>query len=596
MGVILAFGLKKSLRRNQYVSPYILIGAAVILLVVVFVSAVQDYYRQKAHMVWILTEKGAALIKAIEAGARTGMRGMRWGSQQIQILLEETARLPDVLYIAVISSDGEVLAHSDTPRIGSIVFPPGIEKWPPLSDRDNWQLTKMPSDSDAFEVYRQFQPLMGGGSHRFGHRGMRRQHGRMMGWQADSPLMDENKQHFILVGLNTVPFKDAQRAGLRQTAMLSGILLLMGFGGFLSMYWAQSYRAARKSLQDTTAFAEEVVSHLPIGLLATDNNDKIAFYNASAANITGIPRDQALGRFLIDVMPEAFGTFNDVVKQGRRIAEQELECAFSRKEMVPLSVSASKIVNAEGDDVGSVFIMRDLAEIRQLQAEVRKQEKMAAIGGLAAGVAHEIRNPLSSIKGMATYFRSKFPEGSDDQQAAAVMVQEVDRLNRSISELIEFARPTRLDRKETDIHALLKHSLQLIQQDAGSQNVEVKFTPADPHVVAFVDADRLLQCLLNIYLNALQAMPDGGNLSIRCQPAEEASFGISITDTGQGISAEHRSQIFDPYFTTKASGTGLGLAIVQRIIEAHHGDIEVRSDTGKGTQITLHLPIVINAD
>jgi two-component system sensor histidine kinase HydH len=569
-----------------------MIGAAVILLVVVFVSAVQDYHRQKAYMTRILTEKGAALIKAIEAGARTGMMGMRWGSQQIQILLEETARLPDVLYVAVVSTDGKVIAHSDPARIGTFISLPDGDQSPQLLGGENWQVTTMPPDRKSFEVYRQFKPLGGGRDHHPGQKGMRRRHGRMMGWQADSPLSDEEQRHIILVGLDITPFKEAQKEDLRQTAMLSGILLLLGLGGFLSMFWAQGYRAARKSLQDTTAFADEVVSHLPVGLVATDKNGKIAFYNASAAQITGIPRDQALGQMLIDVMPDDFRDLSVVIGQGQRVAEQELECGFRNQETVPLSVSATRIVNAEGGAVGSVFIMRDLGEIRQLQAAVRRQEKMAAIGGLAAGVAHEIRNPLSSIKGMASYFRSKFPEGSDDRQAAAVMVQEVDRLNRAISELIEFARPTRLNLKQTDIQALLKHSLQLIQPDADSHKVEVKFVSATENVVADVDSDRLLQCLLNIYLNGVQAMPGGGTLSIKCQAVNEGFFRINILDTGQGIAAAHTRQIFDPYFTTKTTGTGLGLAIVHRIIEAHHGRIEVQSGPDKGTEISLIIPTI----
>jgi two-component system sensor histidine kinase HydH len=581
----------KPLSRSPYLSPWLIIGAAVILLVVVLIAAVQDYHRQKAHMIQVLTEKGVALIKAVEAGARTGMRGMRWGSEQIQVLLEETARLPDVLYLAVIGEDGQVLAHSDPSRIGTFLPLPLDDSSFELPKEDNWQMTAMAPEEGALEVYRSFKPLKVGPSHRSDHRGMGRRHGRMMGWRANSPLWDEKKKRLIIAGLNLAPFKAAQRQEVQHTVVMSGLLLLLGFGGFISLFWAQNYRAARKSLQDTAAFANEVVSHLPIGLVATGKDDKIAFFNASAAKITGISRDQALGNLLFDVLPEDFKKISTDIGQGQRIFEQELEGRFEKQETVPLSLSATQIMNAEKEVVGRIFIMRDLREVRRLQAEVQRQEKLAAIGGLAAGVAHEIRNPLSSIKGMATYFRSTFPQGSDDRQAATVMVQEVDRLNRVISELIEFARPTRLNIKSTDIQSLLNHSLQLIQQDAEGHNVEVTIATHTEKVLADVDPDQLLQCLLNIYLNGFQAMPDGGTLSIAYRSLNNRCFSISIADTGQGIAPQHANKIFDPYFTTKASGTGLGLAIVNRIVEAHRGSIEVRSDVDKGTQITLIIPI-----
>ena len=159
--------------------------------------------------------------------------------------------------------------------------------------------------------------------------------------------------------------------------------------------------------------------------------------------------------------------------------------------------------------------MRDLGEIRRLQGQVRRQEKLAALGGLAAGVAHEIRNPLSSIKGLATYFAGQFDAGSEAREAAGVMVQEVDRLNRVITELLDFARPTDLKRQPTDLSALLVRSLQLVQQDAANQGVDVSLS-VDPDLYPVaVDPDRLAQCLLNLYLNAIQAMEGGGTLTVR---------------------------------------------------------------------------------
>jgi two-component system sensor histidine kinase HydH len=234
--------------------------------------------------------------------------------------------------------------------------------------------------------------------------------------------------------------------------------------------------------------------------------------------------------------------------------------------------------------------LRDLGEVRRLQAEIRRQEKLAALGGLAAGVAHEIRNPLSAIKGLASFFAGQFENGSEAQEAAGVMAQEVDRLNRAITQLLEFARPTDLKRRTTDLAPLLDRSLKLIQPDAAAKNIRIELTVRDGVCAAVIDPDRVTQCLLNLYLNAIEAMDDGGVLAVKCFPDGSGDFKITVSDTGRGIPPGNLGQIFDPYFTTKKTGTGLGLPIVYKIIEAHQGHITVESTSGRGSVFAIRLP------
>ena len=198
--------LKTLFRSNPYLPPWIISGTALILLVVVLAAAVQDFRRQKAHMKRILTEKGAALIKALEAGARTGMMGMRWGNPQIQILLEQTARLPDVRYLVIFSLDGKVVAHSDPAKVGSTMSSLPVELSSGHLDPENGQLTSMPPSEAVFEVYRPFKPLMGRGGHRFRQKGMGRRHGHRMGGQPQQPPGAANAPFLILVGLDMSAF------------------------------------------------------------------------------------------------------------------------------------------------------------------------------------------------------------------------------------------------------------------------------------------------------------------------------------------------------------------------------------------------------
>jgi two-component system sensor histidine kinase HydH len=298
----------------------------------------------------------------------------------------------------------------------------------------------------------------------------------------------------------------------------------------------------------------------------------------------------AQGQHPDNLFPPQLCGLEQALDRGETISEKEMECAFAGRRSVPLSISATAIINEVGEFVGRVLILRDLREVRRLQKEIRRQEKLAALGGLAAGVAHEIRNPLSSIKGLATFFGAQFADGSEGKDAAGVMIEEVNRLNRAISELLDFARPADLKRQRTDIAPLITRSIQLIQQDAKSRNIRVDLKIGDDLGAVDIDPDRLSQCLLNLYLNAIDAMKDGGTLSVQCGADGDQALHIAVADTGPGIAADQLDKIFDPYFTTKKKGTGLGLAIVYKIIEAHGGRINVESAADRGTTMTIRIP------
>lgn len=233
-------------------------------------------------------------------------------------------------------------------------------------------------------------------------------------------------------------------------------------------------------------------------------------------------------------------------------------------------------------------------KVRRLEAEVRRREKLAAVGTLAAGVAHEIRNPLSSIKGYATYFGQRFPEGSEDREAAAVMVREVDRLNRVITDLIGLSRPSDVRPRPVDLRAVAAHAARLISLDAERRGVRVACRASPRAPLALADPERLGQAVLNLCLNALDAMPRGGRLTLAVSGRAGRAC-LLVRDTGEGIPPERLSRIFDPYFTTKGQGTGLGLATAHKILEAHNGEIAVASrpaGAGRrgGTTFRLWLP------
>jgi two-component system sensor histidine kinase HydH len=256
----------------------------------------------------------------------------------------------------------------------------------------------------------------------------------------------------------------------------------------------------------------------------------------------------------------------------------------------PVEVTITEIIGEQGNFIGHVFILKDLSDIRALEIEIQQKNKLAAVGNLAAGVAHEVRNPLSSIRGYAAYFGSLFDSDSDNKKAANIMAEEVDRVNRVISELLEFARPMELELQEVEIFDLVDKALRLIKYEAEMARVNIAKSIASDIPKVAMDKDRFTQVLLNIFINGIQAMKTGGDLTVEVFTREN-KLTFQISDTGDGISAEDQANIFNPYFTTKKKGAGLGLAIAFKIIESHGGSIKIESAKGKGTMFVISIPL-----
>ena len=327
-------------------------------------------------------------------------------------------------------------------------------------------------------------------------------------------------------------------------------------------------------------------------MITTNEEQLISVVNHTAEKIFGISKDILTGQNIHQALPPEW---NLLVKKSQRhqpVIEHEFDYKLKEGLIIPLSISVANIVNHNGSFLGNIFIFRDMREVRQLQEEIRRKEKLAAIGNLAAGVAHEIRNPLSSIKGFAKYFEGHSPQGSEEQELAKVMIKEVDRLNRAVTELLGLVRPSDLRIQLVNINEIIAHSLHLIRQDADSKKITIQFISNENLPRVEIDPDRFTQALLNLYLNAIQAMGRAGTLEIALALVEESKLRISVIDTGKGIRAEDLENIFNPYFTTKASGTGLGLAIVQKVIEEHQGRITVTSHPQSGTRFDMTIPLV----
>ena len=608
------------------IPPWLIIGALLILIPIFVFWTIQSLHKQKEDTIRLLVEKGAALIRSFEAGTRTGMMGMmgmRGAGFRLQNLLTETAQESDIVYLIVVDEEGTILAHSDQGKVGGTYGKELDLKRISSLEKVEWRQVPNPSGADTFEVYRRFAPtqVRGGGPRERGMPGPwerdrpdgprgRGMHGEgqrefsdapqgrgMRGeWQRDFPgpeRLTPETGSIIFVGLDMATVEAARQEDTQRTVIMALVLFLIGCAGIVSLFLAQAYRSTRTSLSRIKAFSDQVVEKMPVGLLTVDNQGTITSFNQAAESILHLNSEDARGR-LSRILPRQLWELTSRLSGPRKSIQQEIDCSLPDGKVIPMDISISSFEDDTGAIWGQIVLFRDLTEVRGLQREIETNRRLASIGMLAAGVAHEIRNPLSSIKGFATYFKERYRNHPEDQKTAEIMIQEVDRLNRVITQLLEFARPLAIQKKRTPLQILINHSLQMIETQAQEKNIEIEKAFASEPLEAVVDPDRMSQVLLNLYLNAMQSMEGKGGLltvSLSREKGPQPSVKISVKDTGPGIAKEDLDHVFDPYFTTKQSGTGLGLAIVHKIIESHQGEIRVESEPGRGTTVSFYLPL-----
>ncbi|MFH1349760.1 MAG: ATP-binding protein [Pseudomonadota bacterium] len=572
------------------ISPWIILGAVIILVPIFVFWTLQNIHKQKLNMTFLLLEKGAALIRSFEAGTRTGMMGMmgmHGGRFQLQRLLMETAQQPDIVSLIVTNVDGTILAHNDPDKIGENHGKELDLERISRSNKVEWRQISNPNGGSTFEVFRRFSPTP---RPMWRHQGMKTDLFRRPALDPDGN--ETESRLIIFVGLDMEPIEAARKADTRHTIIMGLILLLIGFAGIVSLFLAHAYRSAKSSLTRIKAFSDNLVENMPIGLLAIDADGRIASFNQTAESVLQLSSREVLGRKADEIMPPQLECLTKELESEKEVIEKEIECPLGGGKSIPMDVSVSLLKGDDGTFLGFIILFRDLTEIQNLKREIERNQRLASLGRLAAGVAHEIRNPLSSIKGFATYFKERYRDIPEDQKTAEIMIQEVDRLNRVIGQLLEFARPIAIEKKPIAIQTIIQHSLKMIERDAQTKNIKIE-TRLSPEVKDVpLDPDRMNQVFLNLYLNAIEAMGNEGILSVELSQGDiPGRVRLDISDTGAGIKKEDLVHIFDPYFTTKQSGTGLGLAIVHKIIESHEGEVRVESELGKGTTVTIFLPL-----
>ena len=361
-----------------------------------------------------------------------------------------------------------------------------------------------------------------------------------------------------------------------------------------------------EELADLKSYTDSILESLTSGIITLDLDGRVVTMNPTAELLTGLFAPEATGRYCTEVFshsPEAVEILMETLSSRTGVTSASLRLLRRNGTSIPIELSAAPLRGAEGKELGVVAVFRDVTVVHELEAQLRRSDRLAALGTLAAGLAHEIKNPLSSLQ---TFTRLVFRKSNDKrfrETFERVVPQELDRINGIVERLLELARPHRLSLKSVQIPALLERVLDLYTNQLEAKQITVlrEYAP-DLHAIQG-DADHLYQAFLNLVANAVEAMGTGGRLTLRASWTEDGDWllatrrapkrgiKVEIEDTGSGISLPAADRIFNPFFTTKEGGTGLGLALVHKIIEDHGGSITFRSSPGAGTTFRLILPV-----
>ena len=381
---------------------------------------------------------------------------------------------------------------------------------------------------------------------------------------------------------------------------------------FLSSYLAEELRrsgvklkAKQYDLDQLELLNRNIVQSINTGLITLNNQLEISYINPAVEQISGFGYRDLEGIHIGDIFPKIVpylsisdrGGDNDDMPQ----PQKGIDVDFDRRDgtRLHLGFSQSILKDPGGDEIGLILIFQDLTEFRQMQEQVRRMDRLAVAGELAAGIAHEIKNPLASLSGSIQMLRDEVDFGPMQQRLMDITMREAERLNALVNEFLLFARPERAVDRSVEVNEVIEDTLEMLKNSPElSRPIRIEKT-LSKNLWVHIDSQRLQQVIWNLVLNAVQEMKNSGRLSVATAirskrgsgDAQEKLAEISISDTGPGILPENQGKVFDPFFTTKDQGTGLGLTIVHRIVENYDGKIFLDSDGRSGTTFTLHFPL-----
>ena len=354
----------------------------------------------------------------------------------------------------------------------------------------------------------------------------------------------------------------------------------------------QRMRNVEEVFSALTENLDQILGNLQDGILLFTGDGRAVLVSEAARRFLDIPRENILGIHAHDIFDPATAlgrVLGEAFNAGVSLTKEEVRTESGRRIQASLEFIHDEDTQ---QGLGALVVLHDLESAEAIESELELSRRMAAIGRLTSGVGHEVKNPINAIVVHLELLKTKLGDASGPAvRHLEVIDSEIHRLDRVVQMLVDFSRPVELDLREQDLRKVVGDVLTLAAAELSTRNVTlISNMPPNP-MVAYIDADLLKQAVLNVILNGAQSMPDGGKLEVFLEEDRRTAL-LRIADEGSGIPDEIREKIFDLYFTTKSDGSGIGLAMTYRILQLHHGSIEVQSKTGRGTEFRLRIPLI----
>lgn len=497
--------------------------------------------------------RGAVLL-GISAEAMLEMR-MRLG---IGKLLRDIGRSSSIDYVVLQDLDGILTASTGVQEMAAIDTDPFLLK---AYNTDSTQSRVIDyADQPVFEVVKRLK-------------------------------LDDEESAIMRIGLSLDHVRTIQQRSMHRVLFIAVGFFITAAILLVLLYTRQRYGILQQDYRKVRSYTELVLDNIADAVVATDALGLITVFNQTAARLFGLHADEVIGRPCHEVCKNDTLLLQRTRQSGAAIPFEETVLRPGSGDQRTLAISTSVIMD-ESDAVETIVaIARDVTERRRIQEQLQRKDRVTAMGELAGGIAHEIRNPLNAINIIAQRFQSEFVPATDVEeylQLTRTVRSEVQRVNSIITQFLEFARPPSLDLQPCDVSVLLRESTEVVRSQAARSGIQIEIS-AGTDLVILADRGKMQQVLLNIFQNGIEALAAGGLITASAE-RRGRQVEIRIADNGPGISKEHQKKIFNLYFTTKSTGTGLGLSIVHQIVSEHGGEISVATPESGGCSFLISLP------
>ena len=614
-------------RRFNSLHARLLAGTILIFLVVMAGVIAVVEYRQRVAIIGEVLRRGEVIVRDLAAISSTPL--LLYNFTALEQNVDRVRTNTDVVYAVVLDADGKVAAHSRRPElVGSVLATP-LDRAAAATET----LLVQESQARGDAVYDFAVPVLIGaqrwGTVRVGlskkrmEAQIRRTRIELAGLTVVTLLVGGLAAALVARAISRPVRELAAGAEAIARGDLDQRIAATGFGeiGQLAVVFnhmtaqllqqRRDLEAAHESLRerfeevaDLKSYTDSILASIMSGIVTLDLDGRVATVNPAAELLTGLFAGEIVGRYCTEVFahtPEVSEILMEALASRAGLGHVSLSLRRRNGAAVPVEMSTAPLRGLEGKDLGVVGVFRDVSQVRELEGQLRRSDRLAALGTLAAGLAHEIKNPLASLRTFTRIIPRKFEDARFRETFMRVVPHELERINGIVEQLLELARPIRLRPAPLTVPGVLDRVLELYANELDAKGIVVtrEYAREVPSITA--DPERLYEAFVNLVSNAIAAMAPGGRLTVRTawqRPGEPVGRGaaarrvrVEIEDTGRGISASEAEKVFDPFFTTKAEGTGLGLALTHKIIEDHGGSIGFRSAPGVGTVFTVLLPL-----